>query len=54
MIVNFGKDAQPLALDISGRAVTSCRITDGARTWEKCDLPANLPPYSFIVVTAGK
>ena len=54
MIVNFSKDAQPLSLDIGGSAVTSCRITDGARTWEKCELPASLPPYSFIVVTTGK
>ncbi|MBQ3290392.1 MAG: hypothetical protein IJH50_13405 [Kiritimatiellae bacterium] len=54
MIVNFGKDAQPLSLDLGGRGIASCRITDGTRTWEECELPAVLPPYSFVAVNAGK
>ena len=54
MIVNFGKDAQPLSLDLGGRGVASCRITDGTRTWEECELPAVLPPYSVVAVNAAK
>ena len=54
MIVNFGKAAQPLSLDLGGRGVSSCRITDGTRTWEECELPAVLPPYSFVAVSAEK
>ena len=54
MVVNFGKDAQPLSLDLGARGVSSCRITDGMRTWEECELPAVLPPYSFVVVNADK
>jgi hypothetical protein len=50
MVVNFGVEAQPLALDLSGRSVSSCRITDETRTWEECELPSSLPPYSFVVV----
>ena len=54
MIVNFGKNAQPLSLDLGARGVSSCRITDGTRTWEECELPAVLPPHSFVVVNAEK
>ena len=54
MIVNFGKDAQPLSLDLGGCSVTSCRIVDETRTWEECRLPQEIPPYSFVVVKAGK
>ena len=50
MVVNFGVEAQPLALDLAGRSVSSCRITDETRTWEECELPSSLPPYSFVVV----
>ena len=50
MVVNFvGKEA-PLSLDLHGRKVSWCRITDGTRTWEDCELSAALPPYSFVVL----
>ena len=54
MIVNFGKDAQPFSLDLGGRGVSLCRITDGTRTWEECELPAVLPPYSVVAINAAK
>ncbi|MBR2839086.1 MAG: hypothetical protein IKE55_09900 [Kiritimatiellae bacterium] len=53
MVVNFGAEPQPLSLDLGGRKAASCRITDAARTWEECELPAALPPYSFVVVGAA-
>ena len=54
MIVNFGKDPQPLSLDLGGGEAATCRITDETRTWAACALPASLPPYSFVVVQTGK
>ena len=52
MTVNFGAEPQPLALDLGGRQITTCRIVDKTRTWEEIALPDTLPPYSFIAVTA--
>ena len=52
MVVNFGAQPQPLTLDLGGRTVATCRIVDDARTWDEIALPAVLPPYSFVVVTA--
>ena len=49
MAVNFRNREVPFALDLGGRKVSWCRITDGTRTWEECELPTSLPPYSFIV-----
>ena len=49
MVVNFRNREVPFALDLGGRKVSWCRITDGSRTWEECELPTSLPPYSFIV-----
>ena len=54
MAVNFGKEAQPFTLDLGGCKVTDCRLTDETRTWETGALPSTLPPYSFVVVSAGK
>ena len=54
LAVNFGGAAQPFALDVGGRKVTACRITDETRTWAACDLPSSLPPYSFVLVDAAK
>ena len=54
MAVNFRKKELPLTLDLGGCKVSWCRITDGTRTWEDCELPAALPPHSFILVKAGK
>ena len=51
MVVNFGAEPQPLSLDLGGRKASSCRITDETRTWEECELPSTLPPYSFVVAS---
>ena len=53
MVVNFGAEPQPLSLDMGGCGASSCRITDAARTWEECAPPSELPPHSFVVVTAS-
>ena len=53
MVVNFGKEPQPLSLDLGGCRPASCRITDETRTWEECETPSVLPPYSFIAVRAA-
>ena len=52
MVANPTAKAVPLALDLGGRAVASCRVTDGARTEAQTDLPKELPPYSICVVVA--
>jgi len=52
MVVNFVNKEAPLSLDLQDRKVSWCRITDGARTWEACELPTVLPPYSFLTLRA--
>ena len=50
MMANDSDDAIQLVCDFQGRAVVSCRITDGDRTDAAVAMPAELPPRSFIVV----
>ena len=42
----------PLALDLGGRKVRECRITDETHTNEIVPLPSALPPHSILVVIA--
>ena len=50
VIAHTGDEAVPLALDLGGRTVRECRITDDTRTNEVVSLPSNLPPHSILVV----
>ena len=55
MMANDSDKAIPLVCDFQGRKVTSCRITDKDRTDAACDMPAELPPRSFLVaILAGE
>ncbi len=54
MMANDSDKAIPLVCDFQGRKVTSCRITDRNRTDAACDMPAELPPRSFIVAILGE
>ena len=49
MMANDSDRAIPLACDFQGRRPVACRITDMKRTDAPCDMPAELPPRSFIV-----
>ena len=52
MIVNFSPKAEPLELDVGGRSIISCTMTDETQTAKGVPLPGVLPPYSFAVVKA--
>ena len=52
MLANFSKTAEPMKLDLGGAKPVSCRLTDDARTDVTVSLPAELPPFSFLVVQA--
>ena len=53
MVANFGDDAVPWTLEISGdtrrRTPESCRITDKDHTDAETAMPRELPPHSFLV-----
>jgi len=49
MMANDSGKAIPISCDFQGYTVASCRITDNDRTDEKCQMPSELPPRSFIV-----
>ena len=50
VIAHTGDAAVPLALDLGGRKVRECRITDADRTNAAVALPGVLPPHSILTV----
>ena len=53
MIVN--PEGAPLPLSITGIGeVTECRVIDEARTWEVCDLPAEIGTNTVLCIIAKK
>ena len=53
MIANPEADSVPLSLEGIGE-VLECRIIDDTRTWETCELPAEIGTNTVICVTAKK
>ena len=54
LVANISKKAVPFAPDLGGRKVTVCRITDAARTDAEIQMPAELPPHSFVLLKVGE
>ena len=54
LVANISKKSVPFAPDLGGRKVTSCRITDAARTDAGIQMPAELPPHSFVLLKVGE
>ena len=50
VVAHTGDRPVPLDLDLGGRKVRACRLTDADRTDAPVALPAVLPPHSFLVV----
>ncbi|MBR3223570.1 MAG: hypothetical protein IKF72_15225 [Kiritimatiellae bacterium] len=50
VIAHTGDATVPLALDIGGRKVLECRMTDETRTNASVSLPSELPPHSILTV----
>jgi len=53
MIANDSDRTIPVLCDFHGRAVASCRITDEDRTDGEAQMPAELPPHSFVLLKVG-
>jgi len=51
MLSNPTDHAYKLDLDLCGKAVASCRITDSKRMYEECTIPKKLNANTFIVIT---
>ena len=48
MLANYSK--RTISLNIPGMAGARCRIIDETRTWEECELPADIAPQTVLVV----
>lgn len=51
MIVNFTAEEKPLALDLDGAEVVSCRITDADHDYDEVALPPVLDKYAVLYLT---
>ena len=51
MIVNFSEQECPLELDLGGKTITSCRLTDAAFDFVPVSFRNVLPPHSIILLT---
>ena len=51
LIVNFRNETLDLELDLGGKEITSCRLTDDAYEYGLCNFSGKLNPYSVILLT---
>ena len=51
MIVNFSEQECPVELDLGGKTITSCRLTDAAFDFAPVMFRNALPPHSIILLT---
>ena len=51
MIVNFSEQECPVELDLGGKTITSCRLTDAAFDFAPVMFRKALPPHSIILLT---
>ena len=51
MISNYTGEAVPLELDLSGRKITACYLTDEVFDNTPVCFPGKLPPHSFMLLT---
>lgn len=53
MIANDSDRTIPVVCDFQGRTVVSCRLTDKGHTDAEVQMPAALPPHSFVLLNVG-
>ena len=51
LIVNFRNETLDLELDLGGKEITSCRLTDDAYEYGLCNFTGKLNPYSVTLLT---
>ena len=51
LIVNFRNETLDLELDLGGKEITSCRLTDDAYEYGLCNFSGKLNPYSVTLLT---
>lgn len=51
MIVNYSNETVELDLDLGGKEITSCRLTDEAYNYGLCNFTGSLNPYSITLLT---
>ena len=51
LIVNFRNETLDLELDLGGKKITSCRLTDDAYEYGLCNFTGKLNPYSVTLLT---
>ncbi len=51
LIVNYRDETLELDLDLGGKEITSCRLTDAAYNYGLCNFTGKLNPYSITLLT---